>query len=267
MSAEKQTNLNAPTAAPAIENEFATYRAICPSAVVALILGVFSLLGFVSIYFLAVPVLAIVFGAFADRKIQRYPEILTGRGLAQAGIALGLVFGLTAVTVLTVQSMIRGRQGLAYARAYEKILRDGTFADAVWMAQSPQMRATSSPEEMMKQAKGSASTQSIFEERYHAINEIKRAINAKAELRFVRIEGHGDQDLTQYAGAVYAVHDHDAKGAEDPDRYILAVIKWDPRTTKGLNWWVPDVVFPYKEKTFIAPAPDKKADDGHGHSH
>ena len=35
------------------------------------------------------------------------------------------------------------------------------------------------------------------------------------------------------------------------------------------GWWVSDdVIFPYKDKSFIAPAPEKKAgDDGHGHSH
>ncbi len=49
----------------------------------------------------------------ANVAIKRHPDRLTGRGLANAGIALGLVFGLTVVTYTTVQDFhpqARGRQ-------------------------------------------------------------------------------------------------------------------------------------------------------------
>ena len=38
-------------------------------------------------------------GMLAHRTIRRYPDMLTGHGLANAGIALGLIFGLGSANV------------------------------------------------------------------------------------------------------------------------------------------------------------------------
>jgi len=93
----------------AIENELPAYRAISPQAVVALICGLLAILSFANLYFLAFAAAAIGLGLLAERKIRRDPEIWTGRGLAHAGAALGLVFGLSAVTSEVVQGYLRSR--------------------------------------------------------------------------------------------------------------------------------------------------------------
>src|SRR5260370_23072337 len=110
----------------AIENELPTYRAISPGAVVSLIFGILAVLSFASWYFLAFAAAAIVVGVLSGRKIQKMPDVLTGNGIAQAGIALGRIFGLTAVTIVTVQSALRERQAAAFGPAYEKVLSKGS---------------------------------------------------------------------------------------------------------------------------------------------
>ena len=80
-----------PVASTVIENEIPAYRAISPLAVLSLVLGLLSLLCFTDPSFLVVAALAVTAGLLADRKIQRMPDVLTGRRLAQAGVALGLL--------------------------------------------------------------------------------------------------------------------------------------------------------------------------------
>ena len=77
-----------------IENELPAYRAISRLAVFSLIFGFLALFSFAHWFFYLFAVLAIVAGIAANVTIKRYPDMLTGRGLASAGIAMGLIFGL-----------------------------------------------------------------------------------------------------------------------------------------------------------------------------
>ncbi|MCA1686824.1 MAG: DUF4190 domain-containing protein [Planctomycetia bacterium] len=270
MSIEPQLNnpAAATAAVPAIENEIPAYRAISPRAVVALILGVLSVLSFASWYFLVLAAAAVLLGFLADRQIQRFPDALTGRGMAQAGLGLGLMFGLTSVTVTSVQGLLRVNQAKAFARTYQNVLSKGTFAEAVWYGQHPSQRAESSPDEILKQLSQPGQTAAVFEERYAPIRAIKTALaEPKAEIHFLRVENHGDEELTPFAGVVYEVHTPEARNPAERERLALAVIKGAKAKNRALEWWVTDVVFPYKEKSFVAPPPEPKADDGHGHSH
>ena len=96
-----------PLAGSVIENELPTYRAISPRAVFSLICGILALFSLAHPFFYVFAVLAVVLGLSADRNIQRYPDMLTGRGLAKAGAAMGLIFGLGVFTVTTVQGYHR----------------------------------------------------------------------------------------------------------------------------------------------------------------
>ena len=120
----KPTSLQADSlAASAIENEIPAYRAIAASAVVALILGVASILCFVELVFPAARRTGSLVGFTADRKIQRFPDLFVGRGMAQAGLGLGLVFGLTAVTIGTAQSFLLAKQAKDFGRAFARCWR------------------------------------------------------------------------------------------------------------------------------------------------
>ncbi|HUU11872.1 MAG TPA: hypothetical protein VM431_15210 [Phycisphaerae bacterium] len=82
-------------AQPIIDSDFdrATdpeYAAICPMAVVGLILGVLGVTALVAAPLVAVPVAAVVLSLVSLRRIGRSRGVLAGRKLALAGLALGI---------------------------------------------------------------------------------------------------------------------------------------------------------------------------------
>lgn len=264
-------NLSAPAAAPAtvsaIENEIAAYRAISPLAVVALILGVLSVLSFASPYFVVLPVLAATSAVLADRKIQRMPDILTGRGLAQAGLGLGLVFGLTSVAVSSVQGVLRINQAKTFARKYEAVLRKVSLDEILWYGQPPAIRVQYTPEQFA-QATGKDPTSARMADEKNAPYKLflKALAVPGAAVHFREIETHGEDGLELFAAAQYEIHSPNAAPPEPKEQFAVAVMK-ATRTGKGrYEWWVEDFRFPYKPATFVAPA-SKAADDGHGHAH
>ena len=105
---QKSSNLlSETTESSPIENELPTYRAISSRAILSVLCGILSLFSIANSFFFIFAVLAVVLGLTADWNIQRYPDILTGRRLAQTGVALGLIFGLGVFTANSVQSYIR----------------------------------------------------------------------------------------------------------------------------------------------------------------
>jgi Domain of unknown function (DUF4190) len=252
---------------PAIENEIAAYRALSPGAIVALVCGVLSILSFASYYFLAFSVAAIVLGVLADRKIQRLPEILTGRGLAQAGVGLGLMFGLTAVTVSTVQDFIRASQAKTFAHTVEDLLKKGPYDQLIWYSQPAAVRARNTPEKLLKDMSKDAQSAMSLNERYGALKQLSESLKApENEVHFKGLEGHGEDGLDSYAGVLYEVHFPKAEKPEDKERFALAVIKGVKSKTGVLEWYIDSVQYPYKPQSFSGPAP-KAVDDGHGHAH
>jgi hypothetical protein len=256
-----------PPPEPAIENEIAAYRALSPGAIVALVCGVLSILSFASYDFLAFSVAAIVLGVLADRKIQRLPEILTGRGLAQAGVGLGLMFGLTALTVTTVQDFMRARQAKTFAHTVENLLKEGTYDQLLWYSQPAVVRAKNTPEKLLKDMSKDAQSAMSLGERYGALKMLNDNLKApENEVHFKGLEGHGEDGLDSFAAALYEVHFPKAEKPEDKERYALAVIKGVKSKTGALEWYIESVQYPYKPKSLSGPAP-KAVDDGHGHAH
>ena len=142
-------SISAPTSG--IDNEIAAYRAISPAAILSLICGVLAVLCFTSWFFLAFTLAAIVLGLSAERRIRRDPEIWTGRKLAQAGMALGLVFGLAAVTSTLVQDFLRSRGAGQFASQYAEVLKKGRIEDAAFYTVSPPAREGKKPVEIYKE--------------------------------------------------------------------------------------------------------------------
>ena len=65
-----------------------SYRAVSKAAVVAMILAILGLLGIRFLPALAFSLVGIIFGWIARGNLIRYPEELTGKGIAQIGILL-----------------------------------------------------------------------------------------------------------------------------------------------------------------------------------
>ena len=96
---------------PVIENEIPTYRAISARAIFSVAFGVLSACTLAHPFFYVFAILAIGFGIWAHLKIQQFPDMLTGQGLANVGIGLGLVFGLASGTFSTVQYFVQVQTG------------------------------------------------------------------------------------------------------------------------------------------------------------
>jgi hypothetical protein len=64
---------------------------------VSVLLGALSFLSFIGWFMFAVPVLAVVTGVVALKRIRKSPLELTGRGLAYAGVVLAIVFWVVSI--------------------------------------------------------------------------------------------------------------------------------------------------------------------------
>jgi hypothetical protein len=265
---ESNLNAAAPAAASssAIENEIPAYRAVSPRAVAALICGVLAVTSYAHPYFLVFAVLAVLLGISADRKIQRMPDVLTGRRLAQAGIGIGMIFGLTALSISTVQGFVRKKQAEQCAREYLDHLKKDTFEQLAWFGQSPVGRSRTTPDQLMEQMSKDSEHREQAEGRLMGVRQLKKAVDEPgAEVHFEEIESHGEQGLDPYAGAVFDVHTPNAKDPEERERHALVSMKAAKNTKGQYEWYVDSVIFPYKKATFSGPV--EPVDDGHGHAH
>jgi hypothetical protein len=259
-----------PERSPVIDNEIPAYRAISPMAVVSLLLGLLSALSFASPTFLLAGAGAIVLGLLADRKIKKLPDILTGRKLAQAGIGLGLAFALSSLTIGGVQDFLLSRKARAAAQRFGKVLKEQTVADAIWWKSPPSMRKSTSPEDLVTSMKQQMRDPSEYEGRIASItatmNRLKEDASSKIEV--VSIERQGYEGLVPYAHALLKIAppSHDGHVEED---YALVQMKADPNG--GANdWWVEEIVFPYKPGSMKEVVKSIEASHGHGgggHSH
>jgi len=253
------------TRTSAIENEIPAYRAISPFAVVSLICGILAILSFANWYFLAFSVGAIALGIQADRRIKRDPEIWTGKGLAQAGIGLGLIFGLMAITFSTVQDQMNKRAAAKFAREYVDILKTRGIEEAIFYSLAPASREGKKPSELYAEVK-KQNEPGGMEMRYGSLQKLKQRLTSGAgqDIHFERIESSGYEGIRPYAAALVEVHGPATKDFPEKEQFALLLMK--AMTDKGKSqWWVDETRFPYTPASFVPTA--KAPDDGHGHSH
>jgi len=256
-----------PLRRPVIENEIPTYRAVSTRAIFALICGLLSFFSFTSPLFYVFAVLAVVLGVSAERAIQRRPEMLTGRGLARAGIAMGLIFGLSIATITTVQDYLIKREAGLFAARYATMLKESPLADLYFVGLAPSVRATTTPQENLSRMAAAREDAAIDEMRFGPLKKLNEFLKAAPEhtISFVEIEGIGSEDLTPVALAVYKVEDAGDKDHEP--EFAMAVLKGTiPEGKRGYEWWIDDVRYPYQPQSYVAPT-KPTGDDGHGHAH
>jgi hypothetical protein len=250
---------------PVIENELPAYRAILPLAVVSLVLGVVSVFCFADYTFLVASALALVTGILADRKIQRLPDVWTGRGLAQAGVALGLVFGLSSVTIVTVQAFFRAREASKFGKVLAQTLQKESTSKVLWYRMPPEVRKTKDPEKALDDLKREARDPGIVEMQAGSILSFKaRIASDRAErVELEEIERTGMDGLSPFAVARF--HLQGPGSTKYPkDEYAAAVIKAEMKDGK-YQWWIEEFVYPYTPRS--KEVATKATDDGHGHGH
>jgi Domain of unknown function (DUF4190) len=259
-----RTNPESGAASP-IENEIPAYRAISPLAITSLILGALSILSFAHWFFLSFAVAALGLGFLADRKINRFSDVLTGRGFAHAGIGLGLIFGLASVTTSAVQGYLRSSAATRFATAYAQVLQDKSMEDALWYQAPPEERKKKTPGQIAKEMREGMPDPAAFEMQTGPLRKLKSRLekDKDTKLRFSKLESHGVDGLTTFAAALLELTEPDAKHAHG-DEFAMVLLKAD--NTKGrFEWRVDEFQYPYKPSSFV-PAPEP-VDDGHGHAH
>jgi hypothetical protein len=256
-----------------IENEIPTYRAISVQAIFSLVFGAVALCSFAHPAFYLAAILAVVFGFLARRAIQQYPDMLTGERLANAGIALGLVFGLVTATYTGVQTFVRSRQAEQFAKRYAQALEAPGIAEIITYNVHPSSRNDSKfVEDILKKLDSSVpKDKMVVDQRYGQLLALRRRLQASQNehIEFIRIEALGEDEgrgaeLPIFALALYKVHGPGNKEFTEQEQYAVAILK---ATVKGkkYDWWVEDVKFPYTPKSYVPPT--KTVDDGHGHAH
>ena len=270
MATDQKTSdiLTEPAVASPIENELPTYRAVSTQAIFSLVCGILALFSVASSYFYLFAILAVVLGVMADRKIQRYPDMLTGRGLAKAGVATGLIFGLGIFTISTVQGMIRSRDAQNFAKYYADIIKTKSMAELLWLQLPPSQRKSVSPAEALEKWQNSKrQEQTMFEVKIADLRNLKKRIDSSndQEIHFVKLEKEGSEGLSVYTQALYEVHGPATKDYPEKE-YALVTFKGLPEEEKkGYGWLEEGVAYPYKPGT--GSLPEKPVDDGHGHGH
>jgi hypothetical protein len=257
-----------PSVSSAIENELPTYRAISVRAVLGVLCGVLALFSLAHPFFYLFALLAVVLGFTADRNIQRFPDMLTGRGLAQTGVAMGLTFGLGIFTIATVQSFVRVRNAASFAEYYAGVAKTGGLADLIWLELPPLQRKGMNADEAMEKLKTAKKQDPmVYESKTSTFRNLKKRLDSTQDqdIHFVKIENEGVEGLTMVALALFEIHGTPTRDFPAAQEYALAIMKGTKEGGKGYEWWVEDLRYPYKPATEAIP--EKPVDDGHGHAH
>src|SRR5205807_2081309 len=117
----------------------------------SVICGIVASFSFAHLDFLVFAVLAVVLGVLANVAINRHPDMLTGRRLANAGIAMGLIFGLVAATYTAVQSFVLTREAAKFGRQYAEVFQQRSLGEILWYRLNPEIRKTKTPHEVLQE--------------------------------------------------------------------------------------------------------------------
>jgi Domain of unknown function (DUF4190) len=256
-----------------IPNELPTYRAISTLAIFSVVCGVVASFTFAHWFFYVAAVLAVVLGFLAHRKIRQYPDMFTGQGLANAGIALGLIFGLTSATYTAVQTYVRTRQAEKFAKQYAEILESPALADVLTHSIHPDFRKDQTGEAIVKKLESTSPRDRMtLEQKYGQLVALEKRLRSSKDehVDFVRIERVGEDEsngieIPIFALALYEMNGPGTKEFPEKQQYAMAILKGRVKG-KQYEWWVDDVRFPYTPQSYV-PSVAKPVDDGHGHAH
>jgi hypothetical protein len=265
-------------AGPAIENEIPTYRAISARAIFSVACGLLSVCTFAHPLFYAFAILAIGFGISAHRTIRHFPDMLTGQRLASAGIGLGLIFGLSAGTITTVQYYMRTKQASLFATKFAKVLESADKSQILWYSSHPELRKDKTGADLLKELDSKPKERQMMESsmgpqaKMNKLMDRIKSAEGPTTVRFVSIETVGDEtghgiEMQIIATALYEVEGPPSKKFPEGKQFVLAVLKARPKG-REYEWWSETILFPYVPASFVPV--EKPVGEGHGeggHSH
>jgi hypothetical protein len=234
---------------PIIDNEMPAYRAVQPLAIMSFIAGAASVLSFTSPYFVLFGVLGLILGLLALRTIARLPEIYTGEKIANAGIGLGLLFSLSALTITFVQGWLVERDAAKFAREYVVVLRDKSFEDALFLETPPANRKGHDAQGFVEEMKKGSRNPGMFEEQTKSLAAMKNRLKGPSQtIEFHGIVGHNGQALDVYANALLVFKGPKSASYPEETQHAELVLHGTPLGSGRYDWWVEKIVFPLSPK-------------------
>jgi hypothetical protein len=193
-----------PRTTTALDYELPQYRAINRWAIFSLVFGLLAPLTFANFNFLIAAGLAILCGIMALRAIKRFPDLFTGKNLANIGIVLGLVFSLSPISMHFASLMVTQREAEAFGRKFADVLKTKDLGDALWHRIPPAERRGVTPAEIVERFRQQEAEQQEGNPARASISIPFRALfdlmtDQGESLRFVKVEKCGQFDLTPYA--------------------------------------------------------------------
>lgn len=256
-----------------IENELPTYRAISPLAVGSLVFGLIGVFAFADLKFVVSSALAILLGGLALWRIGKQSDVLTGAGLARAGLALGLIFGLSSLTISYTQSFLLSRRAEMFIKTeLVPVLNSRNLDECLWFRLSPTERRGLSPKQVRSKFSDPAHPDPMsFEMAAGPIVPVVKVLEAQpqAKVVFDRIE------RTTYDGIIPVVqarltiqgYQPDPKNAasDDPAKSSIGLVLKKQGDGKDVSWWVQEYLYPYKADSYEPKIKSIEEEHGHGH--
>ena len=252
---------------PVIENEIPTYRAVSSQALVAVLCGLLGVFSFAHPFFYLFSILAVVLGVAADRKIQRYSDVLTGQTIARVGVLLGLVFGLSIATVTTLQDYFIRREGVKFATYYGERLKQAPLLELYWLGLPPSAREQTTAEENWAKVQAASGQDQVMDDMakasLKALNErLKSSADQTIAFKGVEYQAVGYDNFPLLL-VLYEINGPPSKGHEAKEFAAVAIKGMIPEGSRNYEWWVDETRYPYTPATYSPPV--KPVDDGHGH--
>lgn len=207
-----------------LENELSGYKAINGAAIFSAIMGVVSLLMFVDTNFFFVPLLAIVFGILALRRIKRFPDVYTGLKMAQAGIGLAVIFSLVAFSIGFAYQFTLNSDAKSYANSLAEVIKTRRPEELLFLKVPESQRGDLTPDKLVAQRlEGGVEGKMSVETDLKPLKQIVADREAPgATVAFDQIELAGYDKLTPFAflrysisGGTAAPHEHKEGEAHD----------------------------------------------------
>ncbi len=205
------------------ENELSGYKAINGAAIFSAIMGAASLLMFVDTYFFFVPLLAVLFGILALRRIKRFPDVYTGLKMAQAGIGLAVLFSLVSLSISFAYQFTLNKNAQAYADSLTDVLKARRPEELLFLKVPESQRGDLTPDKLVAQRlEGGVEGKMSVETDLKPLKQIVADREAPgASVAFDQIELAGYDKLTPFAFLRYSIsggaapHEHKEGEAHD----------------------------------------------------
>ncbi|MBI1249734.1 DUF4190 domain-containing protein [bacterium] len=186
------------------------YKELSRLAIIAMVLGIFSILSLFTAVLLPVPVVAIVLGLVAYYQIDK-SEVLTGKGMALTGIGLAAVWLGLSLTQAIVSDRMLSSESQEMAESWLKVFAEHKIEEAYQLSLPPQARQSEDVSLLEYYAKNQdANEQLEMFKQNPAVDAFVKWEGGPLEVHFVRTLSTDQADGEDYCSQSFQIVDKDS---------------------------------------------------------